>query len=52
MEIEQVGQAPGALWAEMVLLNGVLSLLAAVYFRRTGFWPRCRSISGRMWSGM
>ena len=35
--IDQVGDVPAALLAEILLLNGVLSLLAAYYFRRDGF---------------
>jgi hypothetical protein len=35
--IDQVSDVPIALMAEIVLLNGVLSLLAAHYFRRYGF---------------
>jgi hypothetical protein len=35
--IDQVSDVPAALMAEILLLNGVLSLLAAHYFRRDGF---------------
>jgi hypothetical protein len=35
--IDQVSDVPAALMAEILLLNGVLSLLAATYFRRYGF---------------
>jgi len=35
--IESIDQVPMALMVEVVLLNGVLSLLAAYYFRRYGF---------------
>jgi hypothetical protein len=35
--IDQVSDVPAALMAEIILLNGVLSLLAATYFRRYGF---------------
>jgi hypothetical protein len=35
--IESVSQVPPALMVEIILLNGVLSLLAAYYFRRYGF---------------
>ena len=33
----QVEQIPSALMAEVILLNGVLSLFAAYYFRKYGF---------------
>jgi membrane protease YdiL (CAAX protease family) len=35
--IERVNQVPAALMVEMILLNGIVSLLAAYYFRRYGF---------------
>ena len=37
LNIESVGQVPAALMVEMILLNGVLSLLAAHYYRQYGF---------------
>jgi membrane protease YdiL (CAAX protease family) len=35
--IESVSRVPPALMVEIILLNGVLSLLAACYFRQYGF---------------
>lgn len=35
--LESVNQIPAALLAEIILLNGVLSLFAAYYFRQSGF---------------
>jgi len=35
--IESVNQVPAALMGEMILLNGVVSLFAAYYFRQYGF---------------
>ena len=35
--IDKVAGVPAALMTEMILLNGVLSLLAAYYFRQHGF---------------
>ena len=35
--IESVNQVPAALLGEVILLNGVVSLFAAYYFRRYGF---------------
>ena len=36
-EFGSVSEVPPALLAEMILLNGVLSLFAAYYFRKYGF---------------
>jgi membrane protease YdiL (CAAX protease family) len=35
--IESVNQVPAALMSEIILLNGIVSLLAAYYFRQYGF---------------
>lgn len=35
--IESANQIPAALMAEIILLNGVVSLFAAYYFRQSGF---------------
>ena len=35
--IESVNQVPAALMSEIILLNGIVSLLAAIYFREYGF---------------
>jgi membrane protease YdiL (CAAX protease family) len=37
LEIEKVNQVPAVLMGEIILLNGILSLLAAYYFRQYGF---------------
>jgi len=36
-ELSSAAQVPVALWAELILLNGVVGVLAAYYFRKYGF---------------
>jgi len=35
--LEEIGEIPFALMSEIILLNGILSLFAAYYFRKFGF---------------
>jgi len=35
--LEEIGEIPFALMSEITLLNGILSLFAAYYFRKFGF---------------
>ncbi len=37
LNLESVEQLPNAIFVEMLLLNGVLSILAAYYFKKYGF---------------
>ena len=37
LDIDSIAEIPGPMWVEIFLLNGVLSLTAAYYFRKYGF---------------